>query len=149
MSFVAELKRRNVIRVAVLYVVAAWLAMQIADVGMSTLGLPEWTGRFVLLMLAVGFVPTLVFSWVYELTPEGIKRESEVDRSQSVTGETGRKLNIATVVVVILGVGIVLVDRLLPERRRLCRTRSRPSRNPAWRRPPRPARRIPSRCCPS
>jgi TolB-like protein/Flp pilus assembly protein TadD len=112
----AELKRRNVIRVGVLYVVAAWLAMQIADVGMSTLGLPEWTGRFVLLLLAVGFIPTLVFSWVYELTPEGIKREKDIDRTQSITGDTGRKLNIATVVVVILGVAIVAVDRLLPER---------------------------------
>ena len=114
-GFVAELKRRNVIRVGVLYVVAAWLAMQIADVGMSTLGLPDWTGKFVLLLLAVGFIPALIFSWVYELTPEGIRREEDVDRSQSVTGETARKLNLATVVVVILGVAIVAVDRMLPE----------------------------------
>jgi len=115
-GFVAELKRRNVIRVAVLYVVAAWLAMQIADVGMSTLGLPDWTGKFVLLLLAVGFIPALIFSWVYELTPEGVKREKDIDRSQSITGETGRKLNIATVVIVVLGVAIVAADRLLPEK---------------------------------
>jgi TolB-like protein/thioredoxin-like negative regulator of GroEL len=111
-----ELKRRNVIRVAVLYVVTGWLLLQAADVGMSGLGLPDWTGKLVMFLLALGLPVVVIFSWVYELTPEGIKREKDVDRSQSVTGETGRKLNIATVVVVILGVGIVLVDRLLPEK---------------------------------
>ena len=110
-----ELKRRNVIRVGVLYVVSAWLALQIADVGMSTLGLPEWTGKLVFLLFAVGFIPALVFSWVYELTPEGIKREKDVVRNASVTRETAHKLNVATVVVVVVGVGIVAIDRMLPE----------------------------------
>jgi len=115
MSLIEELKRRNVIRVAVLYVVVAWLLMQVADVGMSALELPTWTGKLVLFLLALGFPVVLIFSWVYELTPEGIKRESEVDRTQSVTQETGRKLNITIAVLLVAAIGAVVVDRLVPE----------------------------------
>jgi TolB-like protein len=115
MSLVEELKRRNVIRVGVLYVVVAWLLMQVADVGMSALELPPWTGKLVLFLLALGFPVVVIFSWVYELTPEGIKRESEVDRTRSVTHETGRKLNVTIAVLLVLAIGTVVVDRLVPE----------------------------------
>ena len=116
MSLVEELKRRNVIRVAVLYVVVAWLLMQVADVGMSALELPSWTGKLVLFLLALGFPVVLIFSWIYELTPEGIKRESEVDRTQSVTHDTGHKLNITIAVLLVVAIGTVVVDRLVPEK---------------------------------
>ncbi len=118
MSLWAELRRRNVIRMAVLYVVAAWLLLQVADVGMSVLELPEWTGKLVFFLLALGFPLVLIFSWIYELTPEGIKRESLVDRSQSVTGQTGRKLNILTSVLAALALAALAADRLLPESER-------------------------------
>ena len=71
MFVVAELKRRNVVRVAVLYGLAAWLILQVVDVLVPALGLPDWVMRFVALLLMLGFPLVLIFSWVYELTPEG------------------------------------------------------------------------------
>jgi len=114
MGLLAELKRRNVIRVAMLYLVTAWLLLQAADVGMSALGLPEWTGRLVLLLLGLGFPVALVFSWVYELTPEGLRRESQVDAAGSVSAQTGQKLNIAIVVLLLIAIGLGVADRLAP-----------------------------------
>ena len=114
MGLLAELKRRNVIRVAILYVVTAWLLLQAADVGMSALGLPEWTGRLVLLLLGLGFPVALVFSWVYELTPEGLRRESQVDAAGSVSAQTGQKLNIAIVVLLLVAIGLGVADRVAP-----------------------------------
>ncbi len=86
-----ELKRRNVVRVVVAYAIVSWLILQLTDVLMPLLSLPEWVGRFVFLLLVVGFLLALFVSWAYELTPEGLKREHEVDRSQSMTRHTGRK----------------------------------------------------------
>jgi serine/threonine-protein kinase len=114
MSLLGELKRRNVIRVAMLYLVTAWLLLQAADVGMSALGLPEWTGRLVLLFLGLGFPVALVFSWIYELTPEGLRRESEIDADRSVTAQTGQKLNVAIVVLLVISIGLGVADRLAP-----------------------------------
>ena len=116
MSLWGELKRRNVIRMAVLYIVAAWLLLQVADVGMSVLDLPVWTGKLIFLLLALGFPLVLIFSWLYELTPEGIKRETLVDRSESITGDTGRKLNILTSSLAALALLALAADRLLPEK---------------------------------
>lgn len=118
MSLLQELKRRNVVKVAVLYIVASWLILQVADVLTSLLPVPEWTGSFVFVLLAIGFPLVLIFSWVYELTPEGLKREREVDRSRSVTYETGRKINFLIVLLLVLAIGVVVVDRLMPETQR-------------------------------
>ena len=90
MSFVKELQRRNVIRMALLYIVAAWLLLQVTDVLSSLMPVPEWTGSLVILLLTIGFPLVLIFSWIYELTPEGLKREKEVRRDESITHETGR-----------------------------------------------------------
>ena len=116
MSFFSELKRRNVFRVALLYMVGSWLIMQVADVGISLLGLPVWTGRFVFLMLLIGFPLVMVFSWAYEITPEGLKKEKEVERAESVTHETAKKLDMAVIVLLVLGIGGLLLDRFIPER---------------------------------
>jgi adenylate cyclase len=113
-NLLAELQRRNVTRMAMLYVVAAWLLLQVADVGISTLGLPEWTGRMVLLLLGLGFPVALVFAWVYELTPEGIKRESDVSPAESVVGRTAQKLNVAIIVLLVIAIAAIALDRLLP-----------------------------------
>ena len=88
-----ELKRRNVVRVAIAYVVVSWLTLQLTDVLVPLLSLPEWVGRFVFLVLLIGFPLALFFAWAFELTPEGIKKEKHVDRSESVTHVTGRKLD--------------------------------------------------------
>jgi hypothetical protein len=115
MSVFEELNRRNVAKVAVLYVVASWLIPQIAEVGVSLLGLPDWIGKTVFLLLALGFPLVLIFSWVYEMTPEGLKKEKDIDRSQSITPETGRKINVLIIVMLALAIGAVVVDRLMPE----------------------------------
>ncbi|MGD8773487.1 MAG: tetratricopeptide repeat protein [Gammaproteobacteria bacterium] len=114
MSFIDEIRRRNVARVGVLYVVAAWLLLQVTDVLSSLLPVPVWTGSLVFILLVIGFPLVLIFSWIYELTPEGIKREKDVDRSQSVTGETGRKINILIIVLLVLAIATVLLDRFIP-----------------------------------
>ena len=95
-SFLAELKRRNVGKVSLLYVVASWLILQAADVLFPNLGAPNWAFGLVLGLLILFFVPVLVFAWVFEMTPAGLMRKSEVDRSKSTTRETGRKVNLVT-----------------------------------------------------
>ena len=77
-SFFAELKRRNVIRMAGLYLVGAWLIVQVAGTLLPMFGAPEWLPRSIVILLAIGFVPALMFGWVFELTPEGLKRDDEV-----------------------------------------------------------------------
>lgn len=93
MSFFNELKRRNVFRVGIAYVVVAWLVMQVADVVINNIEAPVWVFQVIMLMLGIGFPLVLVFAWAFEMTPEGLKREHEVDRSQSITQKTGRKLD--------------------------------------------------------
>ena len=115
MTFFQELKRRNVIRVGALYLVGAWLLLQLTDVLSSLLPVPEWTGSLVFLLLAVGFFPVMLFAWVYEMTPEGLRRESDIDRSKSITATTGHKINTVIIVLLVLAIGGLVADRLIPE----------------------------------
>jgi len=102
MSFFEELKRRNVVRVGIAYIIAAWLLLQLTDVLVELLELPDTAGKFVVLLLIIGFIPALIFAWAFEMTPEGIKREKDVDRSQSIANKTGRKLDYTIVGVLAL-----------------------------------------------
>ena len=111
MSLFAELKRRNVFRVGAAYVVVSWLLLQVVDVVSPILELPDWIAKLVLLIIAIGFIPTLVFAWAFEMTPEGVKREKDVDRAQSVTRQTGQKLNR-----VIIGVLVLVILMMVAER---------------------------------
>ena len=115
MSLFNELKRRNVFRVVGAYVVMSWLLLQVADVVLDAFNVPDWTFRFLIIALAIGLVPAAVFSWVFEMTPDGIMKESEVDPGQSVTPATGRKLNYVTIGMVIIGIVFVLVQQRQPE----------------------------------
>ena len=110
MSLFAELRRRNVIRMAGLYLVGAWLIVQVAATLLPVFEAPGWVMKVLVGVLAAGAIPALVFSWVYELTPEGIKRESEVDRSQSIVDRTARKLDVA-VIVLLLAIGALTLWR--------------------------------------
>jgi TolB-like protein len=112
MPFLAELKRRNVFRVGAAYVVVAWLLLQVVDVIAPILALPESVPRLILLLLAVGFVPALVFAWAFEMTPEGLKRERDVDRQRSITPQTGRKLNRVIIFVLVLIIALMVAERL-------------------------------------
>jgi TolB-like protein/Tfp pilus assembly protein PilF len=108
-----ELKRRNVIRVAVAYLVAAWLVLQVADLVLENIGAPPWVMQVLILLFALGFPLVMLFSWAYELTPEGLKREKDVDRSKSVTHATGRKLNQITIGLLLFVLAFVAVERLV------------------------------------
>ena len=117
-SLWGELKRRNVVRVTVSYVIVGWLILQFADVLVPLLALPEWVGRLIFLLLLVGFPLALFFAWAYELTPEGLKKETDVDRSESITLITGRKLDFIIIGVLMLALVMFAVERfvLLPDR---------------------------------
>jgi TolB-like protein/Flp pilus assembly protein TadD len=115
MSFIKELKRRNVIRVGVAYLVACWLLMQVVDVLTPVFELPGWAPKLIFLILAVGFIPVIMFAWAFEMTPEGIKRESEVIRSESITNLTARKLDHVTIGLLAAVILMVALDRLLPQ----------------------------------
>ncbi|MEJ2513596.1 MAG: hypothetical protein P8080_02550 [Gammaproteobacteria bacterium] len=112
-SLISELKRRNVIRVAVAYAVLSWLVLQVADVLIDALDLSGDYSKFIVVLLALGLIPALVFSWVYELTPEGIRRESDIDREVSITPHTGHKLNVVIVVLLVCAIGLFIADRFL------------------------------------
>ncbi len=104
MSLVAELRRRNVFRVAAAYLVVGWLLTEVLTTILPTLGAPDWAARAVILVFAFGFLPTVILSWFYELTPEGIKREHEVVRDDSITRQTGRKLDYVTLTAIVVGI---------------------------------------------
>ena len=109
----AELKRRNVFRVGIAYIVLAWLVLQVADVIIGNIAAPEWLFKFILLLLALGFPFAIFFAWAFELTPEGVKRESEVDRSQSITRQTGRKLDFTIIAILAAAVAYFAYDKFV------------------------------------
>lgn len=105
MNLFEELRRRNVFRIAIAYGAFAWLIVQLVETVLPVFGVSEAVIRTIFIVLAIGFIPALVFSWVYELTPEGLKREKEIDRSQSITPSTGKKLD--KVIILVLGFALV------------------------------------------
>lgn len=112
-SFLAELKRRNVFRVGLAYVVGAWLLLQLTEVLSELLSLPPEVGPAVVAIVVIGFPIVLFAAWAYELTPEGIKREKEVDRSRSITPQTGRKLNVVIIGLLLVAVGYFALDKFV------------------------------------
>jgi TolB-like protein/predicted Zn-dependent protease len=113
-SFFAELKRRNVYKVAIAYAVVAWLLMQIASQIFPFFEIPNWAVRLVVLLLVIGFPVAMILAWAFELTPEGIKRAEDVDVSKSVTRKTGRKLDFFIIAVLLLVIGFLLFQRFHP-----------------------------------
>jgi TolB-like protein/Tfp pilus assembly protein PilF len=111
MSFFAELKRRNVIKVGIAYSVGAWLLLQLTDVLIDLLGLPGTAGKYVILLLVVGFPVALFFAWAFELTPEGIKKEKDVDRTESITHVTSQKLNSTIIGILVLALAFFVYDK--------------------------------------
>lgn len=113
MSLFAELQRRNVFRVGAAYAVGAWVLLQVLDVLGEILELPGWGGRLILALLVVGFFLALIFAWAFELTPEGIKRDAEVDHSQRLAAQTGRRLNRLIIVTLVLALALFAADKFL------------------------------------
>jgi TolB-like protein len=112
MKLFNELKRRNVFRVAAAYIVLSWVLLQVGDVLFDTLELPGLWGKGLFALLILGFIPALVISWAYELTPDGLKRESEVLPDPAVSAQTGHRLNIATIAIVVIGVGFAIMNHV-------------------------------------
>lgn len=109
MSLVAELRRRNVLRVAAGYLVVGWLLTEVLTTILPEIGAPGWAPRAVILIFAFGFIPAVVLSWFFEITPEGIKREHEVDRAHPGRNRLARRVDQATIavaVVLIIMVGL-------------------------------------------
>lgn len=112
MSFFEELKRRNVFRVGLAYLITAWLLLQVVDLVLENINAPDWIMQVFMLALAVGFPVALVIAWAFELTPEGLKKEKEVDRSASITHVTGRRLDRAIIVVLAVALGYFVWDKV-------------------------------------
>jgi len=113
LDLLAELKRRNVIRMAGLYLVGAWLLVQIAETLLPIFHTPDWVLQTLVVLLAIGFLPALVFSWIYELTPEGLKRDAEVTPEASITSQTGRRMDRILIATMALALGYFAVDKFL------------------------------------
>jgi len=111
-SFLKELQRRNVVRVGLAYAVSSWLLAQVAEFAFETFGAPDWVLKTFVMVLLLGLPIALLLAWAFELTPEGIKREKDVDRSQSITTETGRRLDYLILVGVALVVLVFVADNL-------------------------------------
>ena len=111
-NLIKELKRRNVVKVAIAYGIAGWLIIQIATSVFPTFEFPAWTSQFVVILVAIGFPLSLIFAWAFELTPEGLKKSQEVDITESVTSRTGKKLNGLIITILSMGVIFLLVERV-------------------------------------
>src|SRR4051812_39012802 len=110
-SFLAELKRRNVFRAAIGYAAVAWIVIQIATQTLPFFDTPAWVLRFIIIALPCGFPFAMVWSWIFEITPQGIVRTDEVPPGQSVTRHTGRKLDFIIISVLALAIALLVFDR--------------------------------------
>ena len=110
-TFFNELKRRNVVRVAVAYLILGWLVFQIAETLLPGFGAPEWIFKTLVLLVAIGFPFAVLFAWAFELTPEGLKKTGEVDVTASVTGSTGKKINAVIITSLVVALVYFVWDR--------------------------------------
>ena len=117
-GFFAELRRRNVIRMAGLYLVGAWLMVQVAETLLPVFGAPGWVLKVLVMLLALGFVPALVFAWVFELTPDGLRRDADVEPGQSIAPQTARRMDRMIFAGLLALIALVAIDRFWPREER-------------------------------
>jgi TolB-like protein len=115
MSLFEELKRRNVFRVGIAYAISAWVLLQVVDLVLENTEAPTWVMQTFMLAIAIGFPVALIFAWAFEMTPDGVKLEKDVDRSQSITSDTGQKMNRGIIIALVLAVALLLIDRFRPQ----------------------------------
>jgi TolB-like protein/Tfp pilus assembly protein PilF len=118
-NFFTELKRRNVVRMAGLYLVGAWLLTQVASTVLPMFGTPDWLPRSIVILLAIGFLPALIFSWVFEVTPEGLKRDADVPPEQSIAPQTARRMDRMIIAILLLALGYFVFDKFVLGPRRV------------------------------
>jgi adenylate cyclase len=113
MSFFSELKRRNVFRVGVAYLLVSWVLLQVVDFVLDAISAPNWIVQVFILAAVVGLPVVLIFSWVFEMTPEGVKLERDIDRTQSIAPNTGRKLDRVIILFLVAAVAVLVADRFI------------------------------------
>jgi TolB-like protein len=113
-TFFDELKRRNVVRVGIAYLVVGWIVFQIGEVMFPTFGTPPWVFKTIILVIAVGFPFALIFAWAFEITPEGVKKTRDVNVAASVTAATGRKLDFMIIAALVVALGYFIWERQVP-----------------------------------
>ena len=111
-NFFSELKRRNVYKVAVAYAVVAWLLIQAASIFFPAFDAPPWVMKIFIIVIIFGFPVALIFSWAFEITPEGIKLESEIEPSKSIKRRTGRKIVAVTIALAVVAAGLLAFQLL-------------------------------------
>jgi hypothetical protein len=111
-GFFRELKRRNVVRVGIAYVVIGWLAVEVGGTLFETFGTPDWVLKTVIVLIAIGFPFALLFAWAFEITPGGVKKTRDVPVSASVTASTGRKLDFVIIATLVVALGYFIWERL-------------------------------------
>jgi TolB-like protein len=107
----SELKRRNVVRVGIAYVVLGWVALQAGDILFDMFGTPDWIGKTLAALLFLGLPFACLFAWAFEMTPEGVKKTAEVDRSESITHSTGKNLNFVIMGALVIALGYFILER--------------------------------------
>ena len=112
-TFLDELRRRNVFRIGAAYVVSSWLLIQVAETLLPVFGFGTEPVRVIVILLATGFVPALVVSWLYEITPDGLKLETELRRDRAITRQSGKNLDRAVIVILAVAVTYFAVDKFL------------------------------------
>src|SRR5438477_11512856 len=114
-NFLAELKRRNVYKVAVAYAVVAWLLIQAASIFFPAFDAPPWVMKIFIIVIIFGFPVALIFSWAFEITPEGIKLESEIEPNKSIARRTGRKIVAVTIALAVVAAGLFVYQLVRPK----------------------------------
>lgn len=113
MAIFGEMRRRNIFKVSLAYVVLAWLIVQAAYIAVPAIGLPDRTTQLLVLALILGFPILVLLAWAYELTPQGLKPTADVDKTQSITHETGRRLNNIVVALLLLAAAVMLTKQFI------------------------------------
>ena len=113
MRFVSELQRRNVTKVCVLYAVAGWLLVRLVALAALALAAPAWILKAFVIILIIGFPVAVIFSWVYEITPHGLKLETDVEPTESITHQTGRRIDYLIIVAVVGAIAMLLIERFV------------------------------------
>jgi len=111
MSILRELHRRNIFRVAALYLVVAWLILKSTHVMIDLAGLAPWVRSVCEIVLAVLLPVVLWFAWTYDITPQGLRRQSEVETDKTTTSLISRKIDCAILITIIIGIAVFLLDR--------------------------------------
>ena len=115
MKFFEELKRRNVIKATMAYIVVAWVLVQVLTIILPEFEAPGWVLKTLMILMAVGLPIWMIFSWVYEVTPEGLKKTANISSDDSVTSSTNKRLNVVILVVLIIAIAVNFIDTSEPQ----------------------------------